>query len=642
MKLSDPVDSIPGVGTVTSRIFELYEIFTIKDLLEYYPRDYEAYSSKNVVEVEDYEYVILTGTLAPATNIKKNRLSLQLTKLSDSTGKIAVCWFNQPYIANKIMPGNFYSLMGRVSTFRNQLQLNNPIFVDTAESKSIINPVYPQMKSLKSRNISKKILSALSLTEINDPLPREIRDKYGLQTLSQALNNIHSPEDPIDIDSAIYRLSFDELLRLHTQLSEAKTQKSVSQRMTINDKLLESFLSSQEFDLTNSQLQSIEDISNDLSSHFNMNRLLQGDVGSGKTVVAAYSCLVAHESGLKSLVMAPTQILSLQLKESFENYLASFRVKISLATSSTKPDPNFDILIGTHSLLNLSEIEKVGLIIIDEEHRFGVAQRRRLDQLSGITNKLSMTATPIPRSLALTSFSHLDISLLEKIPERKPVKTFHVDESKRRDSYNWILKQIKTKSAKVFFVTPLIEDSDENKATNAKSATSIYNDIKKTFTGVNVGLLHGKLSEDEKSTVLNSFRSGKINVLVSTTVVEVGIDVPEATIIVIESAENFGLATLHQLRGRVGRSDREGYCLLFSQTSAEKAQKRLSYFTKTTDGEKLAKYDLKLRGPGEIQGTAQHGFLNLKLANIFDPDLVEKTKEAFTLINELAISIPQD
>jgi len=405
---------------------------------------------------------------------------------------------------------------------------------------------------------------------------------------------------------------------------------------TVHELSLQKFIANLPFKLTSDQNKATKEITTDLEKAVPMNRFLQGDVGSGKTVVAAIACYLTVLNGYQSLIMAPTEILANQHFQTINNLFSRLTtLRVSLITSSQKLSAswrieNSDIIIGTHALLNQKlKFEKVGLVVVDEQHRFGVNQRALLKEKALNPHLLTMTATPIPRTVALTLYGELDLSYIKELPYgRLPIKTFLVPKEKRGDGYNWIKNQIKEKQAQVFIVCPLIEESESETLKSIKAAKIEFENTKKIFPEFKLGLLHGKIKSLEKQKIMSDFKNKKIDILVSTPVVEVGIDIPGATIMIIEGVERFGLAQLHQLRGRVGRSDKQSYCLLFSENLLEKTIKRLNFFCKNNLGIKLAEFDLTNRGAGNIFGTEQHGFVNLKIADLSDFELISKTKKA--------------
>lgn len=568
---------------------------------------------------------------------------MQIGSVEDPSGKLQVLWFNQPYLIKVLYPGKSVSLSGKVSFFNRRLCLTSPDFELLEEEKETVHtgrlvPVYPETSGLSSKWIRTLILRAKreKLTE-EDFLPLDILKKNHLETLTEAFEDVHFPKKLADAEKGRERLAFNELLYMNLRSVYRKTnwqKNKVANKLKIDKPTVGKFIESLPFVLTSSQKKAIDEILTDLSKPFPMNRLLEGDVGSGKTVVAAAGMFAGFLNGYQSVIMAPTQILANQHYETLRKIFDPFKIRVSLITSDVKKVElgRSDIFVGTHALIHKKiKFDKVALVIIDEQHRFGVEQRSHLVKKSGTPHVLTMTATPIPRTVALTTYGDLDLSVLTEMPEgRQMVTTWAVPETKRKAAYEWINKQI-SKSAngnsQVFIVCPLIEDSETETLADVKSVKSEFEKLKLQFPNHKLGLLHGRLTVKEKDKVLNDFRSRKIDILVTTPVVEVGIDIPNATIMVIEAAERFGLAQLHQLRGRVGRSEKKSYCLLFSNFHSGNAFSRLKAMERSHSGFELAELDLKMRGPGEIFGTAQSGFPELKIASWSNYELIKKTKD---------------
>jgi len=454
----------------------------------------------------------------------------------------------------------------------------------------------------------------------------------------QALEKIHDPKTTDEWERARRRLAFNELLLLQIQSTFKKQEfreENIAKRINIEDKNHNEFVNSLPFTLTNSQIKAVSEIKSSLGEKYPMNRLLEGDVGSGKTVVAGFGIFSSFVNNYQTVLLAPTQVLAAQHFNTLNNLLSNFGVRVSLVTGSetTKDLGRPDLLVGTHALLHRPALfDNVALLIIDEQHRFGVKQRSKLMEnaksAGHMPHVLSMTATPIPRTISLTLYGDLDLSSLDEMPEgRKPVKTWVVKPKKRKAAYKWIEEQISKDGVQAFVVCPLIDESDAETLKEVKAASVEYEKIRKALPKLKVGLLHGRLKPKEKEAVLNDFRKGKSDILVSTPVVEVGVDIANATIMMIEAADRFGLAQLHQLRGRVGRGDKQSYCLLFTENKSRKIIKRLEFVSKTNSGRDLAKEDLKTRGPGEIFGTKQHGLPEIKIARWTDIDLIKSSRK---------------
>ncbi len=636
-KLNTPLIKLPKIGPKTATLLAKNDLFSLQDLLYYFPKDYISYKITSIATAQPGEFVVLRGNLLRLNQKRKGKFSFQTAILQDQSGQLTLRWFNQSYLLHTLKPNQEYQVKGQIEIFRNQKQIVNPKLTLVSKNSSIIEPIYPQLYQLKSSWFQHFFQALFNLDlDIPENIPSSILQKHQLIPRHQALKFIHQPINQSQIKLAHQRLAFEELFLLHKQNLLLKHQpKPIATPLPSSQ--LNHFINSLPFKLTQSQQQAIQEISQDLNKPFAMNRLLLGDVGSGKTVVAASAAYIAAQNHKLTYVMAPTQVLAEQLFQTFQNFLKPHQLKVELLTNQHQPkNSDYHVLVGTHALLFKNLNPNLGLVIIDEQHKFGVEQRQRLTQLKPTPHKLLMTATPIPRTLALTLMSHLDISHLnEKPANRLPVKTYLVPETKRTSAYQWIKQKITQENQQVFVVAPLIENSDNSQFQYLKSATQIHQELQTIFKPLKIGLLHGQLKPAQKTQLINQFSQGKIKILVATTVVEVGIDIPQANIILIESAERFGLAQLHQLRGRVGRSNQQAYCLLFPSKLTPKAQQRLTALTQYHDGAKLAELDMQLRGPGEIWGTQQHGFFKLKLANIFDQHLVETTlqaaKESLTL-----------
>ncbi|MFC1653215.1 ATP-dependent DNA helicase RecG, partial [Patescibacteria group bacterium] len=500
-------------------------------------------------------------------------------------------------------------------------------------------PIYPETYGVSSKWIRSRINPLLSQVDtfINDWLPQNIIDQEKLISLKKALKQIHLPEDQKQLDEARKRLAFDELFLLQLASQKRKylwQHKKLSHPLQVNQEKVLDFISNLPFTLTKAQNQSIKEILKDLGEEQPMNRLLQGDVGSGKTVVAAAAAYVTYLNNLKSIVLAPTEILAQQHFKTLSSTLEPLGLSVELITSSTSKKikesiskTKADIVVGTHALLYRDIPENLGLLVVDEQHRFGVEQRAKLLKAKKTPHLLAMTATPIPRTVALSVYGELDLSIIDEMPKgRKSVKTWVVSEDKRQNAYQWIEEQISQDDTQAFIVCPLIEESESDLLSNVRSVETEYEYLtKKIYKNLSLGLLHGRMKSKEKQKAVEEFKKKTHQILVSTPVIEVGIDIPNASIILIESSERFGLAQLHQLRGRVGRGDKQSYCLLFTSTKQAQDIKRLKAMETNNSGFKLAELDLKLRGPGEMYGVKQHGFTRLKIANFSDQILIKTT-----------------
>ena len=643
MDLTSDISELPKVGPIFANKFQKLGINTLEDLLYHVPSRYLDYSNITTIShLRSGEIATIHAKIVSLKNIYSKRgLKMQIGSVEDSTGKVAVLWFNQPFLIKTLYPGRLVSLSGKVGFFNRRLSLTSPDYelmveegTETMHTGRFV-PIYPETSGFSSKLIRRKMYDAYSMTKIEEYLPENILKKNKLIGFKNALEFVHFPKDLKEAEIGRERLAFNELLNLELRslIRKNNWQKNkLAHKLELDNKLLDKFTKNLPFKLTESQNKVIKEILTDLKGGIPMNRLLEGDVGSGKTVVAAAGMFAAFASGFQSIIMAPTQILANQHYQTLKKIFDKFNLRISLITGTSKKIEigRSDIYIGTHSLIHSKvNFKEVALVVIDEQHRFGVEQRKHLIKKSGTPHVLTMTATPIPRTVALTSYGDMDLSILMDMPVgRQKVTTWVVPEEKRPSAYEWINKQIKSSKSQAFIVCPLIEDSETETLADVKSVTSEFARLKKTFTKLNLGLLHGRLKTEEKERVLKDFKNGNIDILVTTPVVEVGIDIPNATIMVIEAGERFGLAGLHQLRGRVGRGISKSYCLLFTNVHSGKAYTRLKAMEKTYSGFELSELDLKLRGPGEIFGTAQSGFPELKIASWNNYELIKASRQA--------------
>jgi ATP-dependent DNA helicase RecG len=642
MNLEDNISSLPKIGPFFARMFEKLGIRIIENLFYHVPSRYLDYSLITTINrLHPDEIATVHAKIVSIKNIfSKRGLRMQIGSVEDSTGKIMVVWFNQPFLIKTLYPGRLVSLSGKVGWFSRKLCLNSPDYeiLDSEEGETFHTgrfvPIYQETAGLSSKWIRTKIRNAFATVSIEEYLPQDLLTKKNLTSFKEAIREVHFPKDLKEVEEGRKRLAFNELLNLQLKSEYRKlnwSKNKVKNKLKIETPEINQFISSLPFKLTESQEKAITEILDDLKKDIPMNRLLEGDVGSGKTVVAAIGAFVSFLNGYQSLIMAPTQILANQHYQTLKSLFDKFNIRISLITSDIKKIElgRSDIFIGTHSLIHSKvNFDKVAFVVIDEQHRFGVEQRAHLVKKTGTPHVLTMTATPIPRTVALTSYGDLDLSILKEMPKgRQKITTWVVPEQKRKGAYEWIEKQIKENKSQAFIICPLIEDSESETLADVKSVTTEFEKLKKIFKGFKLGLLHGRLKPKEKESVLKSFKDGTIDILVSTPVVEVGIDIPNATIMVVEAGERFGLAQLHQLRGRVGRSEKQSYCLLFSNFHSGTSYSRLQAMEKSHSGFELAELDLKLRGPGEIFGTAQSGFPELKVANWGDIELIKDAKD---------------
>lgn len=643
MDINSSIGNLPKIGPIFLRKFEKLGIFTINDLFYHVPSRYLDYSKlSHINSLQVGEIVTIHAKVVSITNIVSRRgIRMQIGSVEDETGKAMVVWFNQPFLVRMLYPGVTVSLSGKVGFFNKKICLSSPDYEIIEEEGETFHtgrlvPIYHETAGLSSKWIRTKIKNAYDITSpLEEFLPHDLLKKEKLLGFDPAVKRVHFPQSVDEIEMGIARLAFNELLFMHLKTTYRKSKwkkNKPSYKLKIDKNSINRFIETLPFRLTVSQEKTVSEIVDDLKRDIPMNRLLEGDVGSGKTVVAAVGAFAAFTNGYQSVLMAPTQILAKQHYETLKKLFEKFNLRISLLTSGSKKVElgRTDIFVGTHSLIHTKlKFDKVAFVVIDEQHRFGVEQRTHLVKLSGSKNVvphvLTMTATPIPRTVALTSYGDMDLSVLKDMPTgRQKVVTWVVPEFKRKSAYEWIKKEIIKNKSQVFIVCPIIEDSETETLADVKSVTTEFSKLTKIFAKQKLSLLHGRLKAGEKDNILEDFRTQKTDILVTTPVVEVGIDIPNATVMMIEASERFGLAQLHQLRGRVGRGSKKSYCLLFSNI---KYSKRLKAMEKTFSGFELSEIDLKLRGPGEIFGMKQSGFAELKVASWNNYELIKKTKE---------------
>ncbi|TAN33596.1 ATP-dependent DNA helicase RecG [Patescibacteria group bacterium] len=693
MNLNTPISQLSRVGKTTAKRLERLGVATAADLLFYFPFRYEDFRS--VVKIADLKHgeaVTVRAKVELIANKRSPRQRKNITEalVSDASGSLRVVWFNQPFIGKTLRPGDEVFLSGKARTDMLGAQMIGPVYErvntppsvpppETSSGQALkgeglytthtarLVPMYPLTAGLTQKQIRFLVSQVIVLSAaMQEWLPDEILDKYDLAPLSSALQGIHFPKDEIDLAKSTERLKFDELflIQLKAELSRLEKADAKAPSLAFNENAIKEFVASLPFTLTKTQKISAWEILQDLQKTTPMNRLLSGDVGSGKTVVAAMAMYNAALNGYQAVLMAPTEILAVQHYNSIVNLLGH-KVKVGLLTGSKSQFPisnfqsmtndqfskfnkkdflekiksnNIQIIIGTHALLTEGvEFERLGLVIVDEQHRFGVGQRKTIKEKGGGAHFLSMTATPIPRSLALMVYGDLDVSIINELPPgRKKILTRLVEPVNRVKAYTFIREQVK-KGRQCFVVCPLIGANNEEfpisnfqfPKDDKKSVLSEFEKLSKNiFPDLRVGYLHGRLKPKEKDGTMEKFRKRELDILVSTSVVEVGVDIPNTSVMMIEGAERFGLAQLHQFRGRVGRSVHQSYCFLFVEQESPRALERLRFFEKNNDGFKLAEKDLEMRGPGEVYGTAQSGFMNLRLAKLTDKEIIKKAREA--------------
>jgi ATP-dependent DNA helicase RecG len=693
MILSSPLTTLPRVGATLKKNLAKLGLTTVRDLLWYFPTRYEDFRKLALIrDLVVGEQVTIKARIELIANKKSMRTRRTFTEClaADETGRVRIMWFNQPYISQTLAAGDVVFLSGKITLDHLGPIMLSPSFeratIDAERSSARLAALYPLTQGLTQKTLRSLVALTLPLTEtIRDFLPNELRTSANVITLGQALHDIHQPETPEVAEKALRRLKFDELflVQLHAALLRQTHIVASAPAIPFQEETIKTFVAGLPFSLTTGQRRSAWEIIQDMGKPTPMNRLLSGDVGSGKTLVAALAILNAARGGFQSTLMVPTEILAAQHFESLSKLLASHGIttalytrtqkKISPQTSITEPatqppnsqspitnpktsvaidtnkktllsgikDTSVNLIIGTQALLSDGvEFNNLGLVIVDEQHRFGVEQRRTIKEKGEHAHFLSMTATPIPRSLALMIYGDLEVSMLNELPAgRKPIITRLVEAHNRQKAYDFIRAEVQ-KGRQVFVICPLItiEEPSEDElpqrslfdaSSEKKTVMSEYKKLSENiFPELRVGFLHGKMKSDEKDLVMKNFAANELQILVSTSVVEVGVNIPNATVMMIEGAERFGLAQLHQFRGRVGRSDHQSYCFLFTDSRSPKSAERLKFFETCRDGFKLAEKDLEIRGPGQVYGLEQSGMQELQLAKLTDTELVKLARDS--------------
>ncbi len=639
--LQSSIEQLSGVGKKRAAAFAKLGIFTLADLLAHYPRTYENRKLfKKIIELVHEETVCIKAVVSSSvsTNLVRKNFSVSTVKVSDGTGFLELVWFNNRFIEDRLKKGETYIFYGKVRLLPKK-QMLTPIFEAPENQKQTgrIMPIYPLTDGLTESFMADCVAQALELTsgQVKDCLPITLRHHYQLCEINYALENIHYPLNREAYVAARRRLAFEELFLFQAALFSYKERRQTG-KSPILSASPDHFIKTLPFTLTGAQSRVISEISNDISSGISMNRLVCGDVGSGKTAVAAAAIYVAVKSGYQAAFMAPTEILATQHYEGLSKLFAAHGISVVLLCSSLSPkarrealaklqDGSAQVAVGTHALLSENvAFCNLGLAVTDEQHRFGVDQRRLLSTKGENPHVLVMSATPIPRTLALIIYGDLDVSIIDELPPgRQKIDTFAVNENYRERVFAFLKKEL-TAGRQAYIVCPLVEESE---LTELQSVTAYGKLLHKNgFPADKIGVLHGKMKGNEKETVMSDFKEGKISVLVATTVIEVGVDVPNATIMLVENADRFGLSQLHQLRGRVGRGIHKSYCILMSQNTQEAAMARLSVMKHEENGFKIAEEDLKQRGPGEFFGTRQHGLPAFRIANLYtDMELLKQT-----------------
>ena len=647
-----PVRYLKGVGPKTAERFEKLDILTLSDLLCHYPRRYLDFSKPySIAEAPaDTECVVKAEVFAkPGGRILPGGRRMERITAGDDVSSLEITWFNNPYAAQKLELGQEYYFQGIVTGGMLRRQMVNPqVRTDAQVKSSPFEAVYPQTEGLTSSAIAKCVRQLLPHAELlPDPLPSEMLKKYRLLSKADAVRAIHCPTTEEEAFAARRRLIYEELLVLQLGIGRMKNHGAASTGAPMKKADAFPFWESLPFSPTGAQRRAVEEILTDMSGETSMNRLLQGDVGSGKTLVAAAAIWACIRAGYQAALLAPTEILASQHAENLNRLLSPFGMRVALLTGGMKAaarrttlaairDDEADLIVGTHAILSEGvEFARLGLAVVDEQHRFGVRQRGLLAEKAANPHLLVMSATPIPRTLGLLMYGDLDISILDELPPgRKPVKTRCITGKKRADLYGFLDREIDS-GRQVYIVCPAIEDAG---GSGLNAVKSYYEDIAKAYLpDRRVGLMHGKLKPKEKAEVMDDFKSGRLDALVSTTVIEVGVDVPNATVMVIENAERYGLSALHQLRGRVGRGAAESWCFLVSDNASESVQKRLKFLCSTSDGFAVAQYDLETRGPGDFFGSRQHGLPTLQIA-----DLMNDTRTLHAAQSEAVALLAED
>ena len=637
-----PVTNLKGVGPAKAESFRKLGVNTVGELLRFYPRNYEDWSTPMMIaDALSHKNCCVKAKFSRAfqPSVIRSNLVIYKIEVTDGENELVVTFFNQSFMYEKLRRGGEFLFYGTVRDNGYTLEMTSPSVLETSDM--YIHPIYPQTANLNTKQIEKAALQAVSMMPetTNDPVPEPIREKYGLCGLGYAIKNIHFPENFQALAKAKQRLVFDELLVLQLGMERLKSDRQEVTSHKIKKDFTKEFLELLPFKLTKAQKNAIKDCIGDMKNNsYPMNRLVQGDVGSGKTAVAAAVCYTAVKNGSQCAFMAPTEILA---EQHYRNLSALFKdtdIRVGLLTGSMKAAPKraiheairngtVDIVIGTHALISDDvEFSSLGLAVTDEQHRFGVEQRSKLIAKGENPHILVMSATPIPRTLALMIFGDLDLSVLNEMPPgRQKIDTFMIDSSKRNRAYNFLKKQIDN-GQQCYIVCPLVEQNEETDLISAEEYDKALD--KTVLNGYRKAILHGKMKGSEKERIMREFSDGNIDIIIATTVIEVGVDVPNSTVMMIENAERFGLSQLHQLRGRVGRGKHKSYCILISDNQKPNTIERLKVMCDTNDGFKIADEDLKLRGPGDFFGSRQHGLPELKVANLSDVETVENARLA--------------
>ena len=657
------ITAIKGIGEKTAQLFKKLGIETVDDLLHYYPRAYDTFEPPAAIGDLKPDTVIAVEGILPKSPVLKRYSHIQVitVTLKDASGSIQLTWFNMPYLTTTLKAGSRFIFRGRVVKKSGRLVMEQPEIFTPGTYEPVMHsmqPIYGQTKGLSNKTIAKACAEALGIRQMErDYLPSEIRLRHELAEYNYAIEHIHFPADRKELLFARKRLVFDEffLFLLAVRFLKDRRENQRSSYVMAPSPEVDRLVKELPYDLTRAQLQVLKEVRNDLSGGLVMNRLIQGDVGSGKTIIAVLALLEAAENGCQGAMMAPTEVLARQHYESISQLFDKYGIRRSLVLvtgSMTAKEKRLayekiasheaDIIIGTHALIQEKVIyDKLALVITDEQHRFGVGQREALGNKGEEPHVMVMSATPIPRTLAIIIYGDLDISIIDELPaNRLPIKNCVVDTSYRKKAYDFIAKEAAA-GRQAYVICPMVEESEMIEAENVVDYTKILK--KELPPSVRVEYLHGKMKAKEKNDIMERFAANEIQVLVSTTVVEVGVNVPNATVMMIENAERFGLAQLHQLRGRVGRGSHQSYCIMVNASDQDGTQERLDILNRSNDGFYIASEDLKLRGPGDIFGIRQSGDLEFKLADIFtDANILKTVAEEVKRLFEIDENLEQD
>lgn len=635
MRYEDSIRQIKGVGEKAEQRFHKLDIRTVGDLLEHYPRAYDEFHDiVTIAEAEEGEMTALEGVIAGRPSLYSNgKLKIISIVLQDETGKITVTWFNMPFLASRLKMGTRYIMRGKIGRKNGKLVLEQPKLYSKNEFFKLVgrmHPIYPLTSGLTNHMVEKAVGEALnSVEEVTEFLPADLRKRQELLGYKKALHDIHFPKNQVEYRKARKRLVFDEFFLYQAALQAIRVRNYPKSMYVMEKKQeLEAFVQNLPYSLTQAQKKVYGEIEQDMTGGITMNRLVQGDVGSGKTVVAVMALFLTVCNGAQGAFMVPTEVLAIQHKESLEAMLSSYGIRIGLLIGSMTAKEKregkeklasgeWDIVVGTHAILQDNvEFANLALVITDEQHRFGVRQREKLMEKGDVPHVLAMSATPIPRTLALVLYGDMDLSIMDELPaNRLPIKNCVVGTDYRPQAYRFMKEQI-DKGRQIYIICPMVEEKDE---VELESVTVYAEQLKSIFpSDISIDFLHGKMKPKEKNEVMQHFVEGATDILVSTTVIEVGIDVPNATVMMIENAERFGLAQLHQLRGRVGRGKEQSYCILMYGKESKEGKERLSILAGSNDGFEIARQDLKLRGQGDFFGVMQSGDKLFSLADIYE------------------------